>query len=264
MSLIFAAIVPHPPLLIPGVGKERGLAELEKTKEALNRLEQALYTRRPQLIIVISPHEGLYEDTFVLNAHSTFSSSFEDFGDTATTQSWHGAPGFSSSISHLCRRHDIPVRQVSSEYISHGASVPLHYLTAHSPDVKILPIGFSNRSRQDHVAFGKILKEIIMSSRERVAVIASGDLSHCLGDKGHAPYSAKGAAFDPLFMDALRAHDVNALLTMDASVVEASGECGYRSALILYGIIQNIQTQLEVYSYEHPFGVGYMVGNFTL
>jgi hypothetical protein len=38
MSLVFAAIVPHPPLLIPSIGKE-GIKKIDKTKRALEKME---------------------------------------------------------------------------------------------------------------------------------------------------------------------------------------------------------------------------------
>jgi hypothetical protein len=37
MSLVFAAIVPHPPLLIPSIGKE-AIKKIDKTKRALEKL----------------------------------------------------------------------------------------------------------------------------------------------------------------------------------------------------------------------------------
>jgi MEMO1 family protein len=53
MSLVFAAISPHPPLLIPSIGKE-AIKKIQKTKEALEKLEEDLYLSRPEIIIIIS------------------------------------------------------------------------------------------------------------------------------------------------------------------------------------------------------------------
>ena len=41
MSIVFAAVTPHPPMLIPNIGKEK-LETLANTKKALELLEQEL------------------------------------------------------------------------------------------------------------------------------------------------------------------------------------------------------------------------------
>ena len=69
--LVFASIVPHPPLLIPNIGKEE-IAKVEKTKQALKQLEQDLYLAKPDIIITISPHGSLFSDAFSINAHTHF------------------------------------------------------------------------------------------------------------------------------------------------------------------------------------------------
>jgi aromatic ring-opening dioxygenase LigB subunit len=39
MSIVFGAIMPHPPIVVPAVGKER-LKEAEKTKNALEEISR--------------------------------------------------------------------------------------------------------------------------------------------------------------------------------------------------------------------------------
>ncbi|MEK7084158.1 MAG: hypothetical protein AAB932_02925, partial [Patescibacteria group bacterium] len=75
MSLVFAAITPHPPLLVPGIGKEK-MGIIHATKQAMDRVEEMLYLSKPHSIIVISPHGTIYPDSFSVNAHTEFSSSF--------------------------------------------------------------------------------------------------------------------------------------------------------------------------------------------
>ncbi len=153
MPLVFAGITPHPSLLIPTIGKDAYL-RLEQTQTALKRLEHDLYQAKPQRIIVITPHEGLFEDAFAINAHDELYSHFEAFGDRKTTHMWHGAPELGATIEHKARRSGIPIRLVSNEKIGPGASVPLSYLTTHIKDTKILPIGYSNLDQKAHTTFG--------------------------------------------------------------------------------------------------------------
>ncbi|MBI5254687.1 hypothetical protein HY932_02820 [Candidatus Falkowbacteria bacterium] len=90
MSLVFASIVPHPPLLIPNIGKDE-IKKVKKTQRAMEKLEEDLYIAKPDVILIISPHASLFSDAFTINAHINFVSDFEQFGDFATKVNWQGA-----------------------------------------------------------------------------------------------------------------------------------------------------------------------------
>lgn len=263
MSLVFAAIVPHPPLLIPSIGKE-SVAQLTETQQGFERLEQDLYLAKPDIIVIISPHEGLYEDTFVVNAHTKFHSSYKEFGDVVTTEEWHGATDVAAKIGHVGNRQNIPTRLISEEELSHGASIPLHFLTKHLRHVQILPIGFSNLEPKKHIAFGEMLKDVIMDQNKRVAIIASGDLAHTHTKQTPAGFDETGALFDKELMTLLETRNTAGIIQLNPIIVTAAQECGYRSLLILLGMIKEMDYQFKTYSYEYPFGVGYLVGNFVL
>ncbi len=253
MPLVFAAIVPHSPLLIPAIGRE-DLEKLSATKEALLRLEQDIYLARPQLIITLSPHVGFFEQAFTVNASPSFVSDFEAFGDVTTKKTWHGAPEFAAKIVTAGKHLKLPVRQICEEKIDHATSIPLYYLTAHLEGRKVLPLGFSNLSREEHVRCGELLRDIISQPFKRVAVIASGDLSH----------AATETLYDKQILHALTNNNLSDILTLNDEELHTAQECSYRTLLILSGIIKDIQANWEVYSYERPFDVGHVVANYVL
>lgn len=261
MSLVFAAVTPHPPMLIPAIGKEH-LDRLAATKAAMEALEQELYLTKPNVIIIISPHSSIFAESFSVNVNTHFTSSFEQFGDLATKREWMGAPDFAAKLSHEAKLRDIPVQLTSIDHVDHGAGVSLYYLTNHLPDTKILPIGYSALPTEKHIAYGELLKDVIMATSKRVAVIASGDLSHCLTDDAPSGLKPEGKTFDETFIKLLTAHDTDGLVTLDPALINAAEECGYRSTLILMGILKNMNVEFKTLSYEHPFGVGYLVGQF--
>jgi AmmeMemoRadiSam system protein A len=51
---------------------------------------------------------------------------------------------------------------------------------------------------------------------------------------------------------------------MDPKLCEEAGECGYRSILIMSGVLSGLQYQSHLYSYEGPFGVGYACASYLL
>ena len=100
---------------------------------------------------------------------------------------------------------------------------------------------------------------------KKYALIASGDLSHCLKEEGPYGFHPNGPKFDKELIKLLKKKDVENILKLDEMFPEA-GECGLRSFCFLLGILEasGIDWQPEILSYEGPFGVGYLVANFKL
>lgn len=250
-------------MLIPGIGKET-TEQLRQTAVALEKLEQELYLAKPNIILIISPHSSIFAESFSINAHNQFASAFDHFGDFSTQKKWSGSPDFAALVSKESVERKIPVQLVSTESLDHGASVSLYFLTKHLPDVKIVPLGYSALPRETHITYGEMLKDIIFSSTKRVAVIASGDLSHCVTPDAPHGFRPEGKQFDSSFIDLLETHQFSTLLNLDQAIVSEADECGYRSTLILLGILQNVNCKFHTLSYEHPFGIGYLVGQFSI
>ena len=261
MSLVFAGIVPHPVILLPTVGKD-AIFKLDATRIALEKLEQELYLAKPHRIIIITPHEGVFEDAFVVNAHTELESRFEKFGDMTTEHIWKGTPDLAAKIQHKANEQHLPTRLVSNDYLGHGASIPLLYLTAHLKDVTILPIGYSKLDAKSHVAFGELIKEVIMESDKRIAVLASGDMAHTLTKNSPAGFHKDGEWFDTEIRKFLSIEDRYGIETLDPKKVSHADECLYRSLLIMCGVLSNMHCSFEEYVYEAPFGVGYLTGQF--
>jgi AmmeMemoRadiSam system protein B len=134
----------------------------------------------------------------------------------------------------------------------------------HLENVALIPMHYSLLDNVSHFEFGKSIKDLAMDSDKRIAVIASGDLSHCLTDKAPLPFNAAGKEFDEKIMELLKAGDSQSIVNMDTKLVEKAGECGFRSILILLGVLNNFNYKTEILSYEAPFGVGYLVANLKL
>ncbi|MBQ3327128.1 MAG: hypothetical protein IJG86_05035 [Clostridia bacterium] len=63
MSIIFGAMVPHPPLIIPQVGKgeEAGIAD---TVNAYKEVGRKVAELEPDTIVISTPHSVMYYDYF--------------------------------------------------------------------------------------------------------------------------------------------------------------------------------------------------------
>lgn len=261
MSLVFASITPHPPIIIPTIGKEN-VASVKKTIRAMMKLEKDFKVASPDIAIVISPHGRLYQDAFSINYSDKYIGNFQQFGDFSTNLE------FSPDLKFLHRLKErleqkLPTVIVQEKNLDHGSLVPLYFLTKKIKP-NIVPVGYSLLDFETHLEFGRLMKEEIMASKKKIAIIASGDLSHRLTEDAPAGFSAQGKVFDRKLIELLAKKDLKGILEMDKNLIEEAGECGLRSILILLSILEKINCQPKLYSYEGPFGVGYCVMNFKI
>ena len=260
--LVFSAICPHPPLLLPKIGKDN-LKKIEATVKAMENLEKELYASKPDIILIISPHGEIIPDAFSINLNSVYNADFEEFGDFETKLEFKSSPMLSLRIKERVES-ELPLVLTSDDKIDHGVTVPLFYLTKHLKNIEIIPVNYSLLDFKKHYQFGQLLKKEIVKADKRVAVIASGDLSHCLKKGAPAAYNPKGEEFDKLIVELLKKKNFKKIMKMDAGLIDKAAECGYRSFLILLGIIEEYNLDVDIMSYEGPFGVGYLVANFKL
>lgn len=262
MPLVFAAITPHPPLLLPSIGKE-ALEKITKTKQALEKLEEDLYLSKPDVIVIISPHGNLINDAFTINVAAEFESDFKEFGEVTTKLKFRGEMSLASAMREEGIEQPFPIVLTSEPTVDHGVSIPLLYLAEHLPEISVLPIGFCALDFKTHVDFGYFLKERIMQSSKRVAVIASADLSHALTVEAPAHFHPEGPEFDAKIQELLLNNKSDDLMALDPTFVSNASECGFRSILMLLGVLRNINHTYTPYCYESPFGVGYLTANFS-
>jgi aromatic ring-opening dioxygenase LigB subunit len=261
--LSFAAITPHPPILIPAIGREN-IKRIKKTAEAMEELERKLFEAKPDTIIVISPHGLILPDAFSINLNPEYVSNLQEFGDFSTKLKFKANTALAFRIKELMEDKNIPLVLTSDGSLDHGAVVPLYFLTKRLPKVSILPLSYSLLDLKTHFNFGDFLKEIILNDDQKIAVVASGDLSHRLSKDAPAGYSSRGKEFDEKLVELIANKNTAGILKMDEDLIKKAGECGLRSILILLGLLERINYTPEILSYEGPFGVGYLVANFKL
>lgn len=261
--LVFAALTPHPPLLLPNIGRDH-LAKIKKTATALKTLEQELYAAKPEVILTVSPHGYLLPDAFTINLAEKFTAGFEQFGDFTTKLEFKGNLHLVNSQERERIEKVVPLAIITEPNLDHGAAVPLYYLTPHLKNISLLPLGYSLLDYRHHLDFGVALKDTIMNSSARVAVIASGDMSHCLTKDAPAAFNPQGKKFDEKIVNLLKHRDFPGIFALEPKLIEEAAECGFRSLMILLGIIKNMNIQPDILAYEGPFGVGYLTVNFKL
>lgn len=260
--IIFSAIVPHSPLLLPTIGKEHR-KKLKKTLAAYTTLEANLYVAKPDTVVIISPHGNILPDAFSLFIAPHYVTDLKEFGDLTTSLKIKADMRTIESLRQLQRTHaHAPLTGNTEEFLDYSATVPLSLLVPRLPDVSIVPIGVSGLPLASHVEIGRVIGDILQQSKRRIAVIASADLAHTLTDAAPGGFSPEGIKFDRAIVHAFRKDDRKKILGFE-EVSARVKSCGLRPIATLLGILDSINSTPTILSYEGPFGVGHLVVRFN-
>lgn len=262
MPLIYSAIVPHSPLLIPEIGKEN-TARLKNTIKSYEKIKAEIAEHEIETIIIISPHGPIQENTFAINLSPEYQYNFESFGNFSIKGTFKNDIG----LVHRIRENletKAKLQLITEPFLDHGTSIPLRLLLGETSEVKIIPLYYSGLDNNDHFEFGKILQETLFHYPEKIAVIASGDLSHCHTKDAPLGYSPRAKKFDKKLVDLIKNNKPQDILKLETELIIEVHECGLRSILILLGILDDIKHQANILSYETPFGIGYLCADFKL
>jgi len=263
MSLVFAAIVPHPPLLLPAIGREHARL-LEKTSVAFGKLSEQLDAAKADTILVISPHLAVMPETFTINHAPKYVTHFLEFGDFTAPREFTTDTLLIERIRRETRKIDQKIITVSDSHLDYGAGVPLSLIPRPNSKSSIVVISPTMHAAKHQFSFGHAVKEAVMSTNRRVAVICSGDLSHCLSSDTPNGFSPKGKEFDELMLANLASGSASPILQMNTELVEEAHACGYSAICMFMGILDRVNCAPELLCYEAPFGVGYCTMEFHL
>ncbi len=257
-SVIFAGVSPHPPIIIPEVGG-RHLQEVRETVRGVEEMMQRLVAARPDVVVIISPHAPLDPQSFSAYSGPRLRGDLWDFGAPQVEFDVPNHVVLLSRLSALAHERGLSMWLVpAGRRLDHGTMVPLYYLLKAGWRSSVLVVGISLRPAEEHLHFGECLAEAAAQLQLRLAICASGDMSHRLKPGAPAGYHPEAHRYDREIVEAIRAGDFERILRLDPNLREQAGEDIYRSLLIAYGALGRTLHRPEVFSYEGPFGVGYM------
>lgn len=262
MSLLATFMVPHPPLIIPEVGKG-GEKEIEKTSLAYQEVAREIAKLNPETIIIISPHAPMYSDYFYISAKNQISGDLSQFGASTVKYTEEVDLDLVDEITELAEKYNFPTGKLVPPFpLDHGTIVPLYFIRKELPKNKLLVIGLSTLPLVDNYKMGQIIKEAINNLNKNVVIIASGDLSHKLKENGPYGYIKEGPEYDKRIMEVCSKGEFSELLKFDSLFLEKAAECGHRSFTIMAGALDGIDVEAKELSHEDITGVGYGICTF--
>lgn len=261
--LVFSAIAPHSPLLMPTIGKEHRSA-LTQTLDAYRVLEEHLYSAKPDTLVIISSHAAYYPDAFSCNLAPTYTGDLKEFGDHGTTIKAKGDSLFIDHLHRHMREATMPFNLMSEEKLDYSTTISLSFLLAHLPNVKIVPLTISGLPPAKHVDFGQEVVQVIHDDTRRIALFAAADLSHHANEHAPEGVNEAGTQFEQAAKSSIEQVDPAPLLALSDTTLKDANQCGAQPILTVLGAIQRLHVKPHLLSYEAPFGVGMCVAEFEL
>ena len=263
MSVLAAFMVPHPPLIVPEVGRGEE-AQIRATAEAYERVAAEIAALQPETIIITSPHAVMYANYFHISPGSGAKGSLRQFGAPGVRFAEHYDTALAERICSLADADDFPAGTLGERdaALDHGTMVPLYFLRKQYKEGKIVRIGLSGLPLTDQYRLGQLIARAVNESGRRTVLIASGDLSHKLQTYGPYGYAPEGPRYDARIMDVMGRTAFGELFDFDENFCEKAAECGHRSFVILAGAFDGLRVKAEVLSHQDVTGVGYGIATF--
>jgi AmmeMemoRadiSam system protein A/AmmeMemoRadiSam system protein B len=265
MSLLAAFAVPHPPIILPeiGRGEEKKIAQ---TTEAYEEAMKEAAALKPETVIITSPHATCYYDYFHISPGAEAQGDFGRFNAPEVKIKAAYDTDVVRELTAICEEKGISAGTSGEKdpSLDHGTMIPLYFLQKFAKDFKIVRIGLSGLPPLEGYRLGKAIAEAAEKLQRRVVLIASGDLSHCLKEDGPYGFNQAGPVFDREITAQLAQADFRSFFGYDPAFLENAAECGLGSFQIMAGALDKKAVESKLLSYEGPFGVGYGVASFFL
>jgi AmmeMemoRadiSam system protein A len=259
--------------MVPEVGGKRA-GETAASRDALLELGRRIVAGGIETLVMITPHTTVFSDAVGVLAVSRLRGDLGHFGAAEVTFDLPNDRELAAEIRARSERHGLPTvvveewvagsyRRRAATDLDHGVTAPLYWLRRAGVESQLVVAGVGLLPREKLYFFGRAVRDAAAILNKKVALIASGDLSHRLIPDAPGGYSPRGREFDERVVDLIGRGEVRGLMELDYDLVEEAGECGLRPIVMMLGALDGYDFKPEVLAYEAPFGVGYMTAVLT-
>ncbi|MPW24549.1 AmmeMemoRadiSam system protein A [Alkalibaculum sp. M08DMB] len=260
--------MPHPPVIIPEIGDGKE-SSCKDTILGMDRLGQLVGKLKPQTIIFVTPHGNSFNNgTCILNKQN-INGDFSAYGSPQVVFKKQTNVKLANDIFNMFEKSDFVSilldEELAKNYcvditLDNGVMVPMYFIDKYHSNYDIVHITPGFTSLKENYCLGQKIQEVIKERNESVLIVCSGDLSHALKNEGPYDFHPSGPAFDLMVKKAIIDKNPLSLITLDKKFLEEAGQCGIRSFLMGFGFLDAIAYDSKIFSYEGPFGVGYLTG----
>ncbi len=258
MSILAGFMVPHPPMIVPAVG--RGSEEqVAETAAAYERVAEEIAALRPETVIISSPHIVMYSDYFHIPPDGKAKGSFTQFRAPQVRFEEDCDTELIRRIGALAAEENIPAGPLGERdrSLDHGTMVPLWFIEKKYREFRLVRLGLSGLPLTDHYRLGQLAARAVEETGRRAVWVASGDLAHKLKEYGPYGFAPEAPVYDERIMDVCGRAAFGELFDFDETFCEKAAECGHRSFVMMAGAFDGKKVRAEALSHQDVTGVGY-------
>ncbi len=258
----FCGLFPHPPIVVPDVGRERH-DDCRDTYDACLEFARRLVASRPSRLFLVSPHSPRARRAFGLWSGERLQGSLGRFGAPQAAVDLANDPQAVSALEEAAANHGVDTWTIPTEPLDHGAVIPLWFVQEAGWDgpTSIASLPWSDDPRTMET-FGRTVAAAFAPLSGPTALIASGDMTHRAIPGAPAGYHPRAVEFDETLTDLVRQGRLADIAGIDPGLRKDAAEDAADTSIIAAAAIGFRPREAEVLSYEHPFGVGYLVAVF--
>ena len=179
MAILAAYAVPHPPLIIPGVGRgrERGI---QATIDAYEEVGRRIAALAPETLVISTPHSVMYLDYNHISPGRHAEGSFAEFGDPRDRYEVDYDVDFVRSLEAAAGAYGLAAGTMGERdpSLDHATMIPLHFVQTHwgeagtasegRPFPRVVRIGLSGLSPAVHYQLGMAVQRTASVLARRV------------------------------------------------------------------------------------------------
>ncbi|MBR0118716.1 MAG: AmmeMemoRadiSam system protein A, partial [Eubacterium sp.] len=175
MGIIAGFMVPHPPMIVPDVGRGSE-SVVEETTRAYEKVADEIAELKPDTIVISSPHSVMYADYFHISPGTHASGDFGAFRAPQVSFDVDYDSQFALQWSNHAAVNDIDAGTLGEKDpdLDHGTMVPLYFIMKKYTGFKLVRIGLSGFSLSTHYRMGMLCSTVAEELNRRVVYVASG------------------------------------------------------------------------------------------
>ena len=264
MPIVFACGASHAPGLTAWT-EAAPKAQAENVIQNYRKLSEMLKAAKPDVLLAITVEHWA---NFFLNHMPTFCIGRAEHYD-GPVEEWlrvpksriPGDPGFATDILEACMQAGADPSFSDELMFDHATMIPIHFLTPNS-DLPVVPLIVNTLTTpmptaKRCYAFGALLRPVLETSAKRVAVVATGGLSHWPGE---AKAGKINVEFDKSFLDVLIQGDRRKLADYThEEIAREAGSGGHeiRTWITLAGVLPDWKATLLAYEPVVQWATGF-------
>ncbi len=258
-------MVPHPPIILPEVGHGEEEA-IRATTEAYERVAREIAALAPETIVISSPHSVLYADYFHVSPGAGAEGDMSGFRAPEVRFEETYDEDFTDRLAAICDVEGFPAgtfgQRPQDAALDHGTMIPLYFIRKYYQNFKLVRIGLSGLSLEEHYRMGMLVRDAAEDLGRRIVYIASGDLAHKMKEEGPYGFAPEAPVYDERIMRVMGDGAFGELFDFDEGFLKSCAECGHRSFVMMAGAFDGREVKAEALVHEATFGVGYGICTF--